>query len=129
MCVCVTAGVLVVGWGGVSGKSIYGEEAATAIAEALAANTTLTSVNLSGECRLEGARKMRAMLVCSLWAVWRGAPGGGIYDEGATAIAEALELNTTIRSIYLGGRVQAFLLESACLTSCCGFDSCKNATD
>ena len=66
----------------VSGNGIGGAGAAS-IAEALALNTTITSVDLGSEC-CDGR-----------------VSANDIGDAGAASIAEALKLNTTITSVDL----------------------------
>ena len=91
------------------------DEGATAIAAALADNRTLTSVDIAGECHPERARthqiKSNTVQYNAHYADWCGRaggmageePGNKIEDDGAMVIAGVLELNTTIRSIDLGG--------------------------
>ncbi len=86
---------------GVSDNRIGGAGAA-AIAEALALNTSIMSLNLAGECRA-GAR-LCGHFYMPRWAYyyWVQTSGdNGIGCAGAAAIAEALKVNTTITSVQM----------------------------
>ena len=89
----------------VSDNGIGGVGAAS-IAEALALNTTITSVNLECECRAGAECCARSFEVCggrcrSVVSVNR------IGGAGAASIAEALKLNTTITSVDIRGECRA----------------------
>ena len=89
-----------------SGNDIRGEGAAS-IAEALKLNTTITSVNLGGECRAgAGVLCARSFEVCG-GRCRSCVSGNGIGGAGAASIAEALKLNTTITSVNLRGECRA----------------------
>ena len=84
-----------------------GDAGAASIAEALASNTTITSVDMSGEVRA-GA----GVLSERSFEAWGGrcrscVSGNVIGGAGAASIAEALALNTTITSVDLGSKCRA----------------------
>ena len=83
-------------WGGGDGvpDNYFGAPGATAIAEALKSNTTITSVDLNGECRACAAMLM-------LTAATLGYTVNCIGAEGTAAIAESLILNTALTSVNL----------------------------
>ncbi len=85
--------------------NVIGDAGAAAIAEALAFNSTITSVNLCCECRayVRTGRVLQRALVHVACGGLVGVPANIICAGGAAAIAEALKLNTTIKRMDLGG--------------------------
>ncbi len=82
-----------------------GVEGAKRLAEALEHNSTLTSLNLDGEChvyvRFEEVLLQGLILFCCLI-------GNSIGVEGAKQVAEALERNNTLTSLHLNCGYHAF---------------------
>ncbi len=88
----------------VSGNRI-GDAGAVSIAEALALNTTITSVDLGCECRAgAGVLCARSFEVCVGGCRFS---GNDIDGVGAAFIAEALKSNTAITSVSLGSECHA----------------------
>ena len=93
--------------GEATGNAI-GADGTTAFAEALMVNKAVTTINLHGACRVVGARARHA---AGPWAAWpwccswaRGAAADNfVGSAGATAIARALRVNKTVRTVWVDG--------------------------
>ena len=86
------------------GASI-GNADAIRLAAALKLNTTITRVDLWGECQA-GVLCARSFEVCG-WRCRSCVSDNGIGGAGAASIAEALKLNTAITSVDLEGECRA----------------------
>jgi hypothetical protein len=75
----------------------FGDAGGTAIAAALRTNTTVTSLNINGECLC--VRPPPPARVCAYMRAW--CAGNGLGADGGAAIAAALGTNTTVTSLNL----------------------------
>ena len=96
-----------------------GDEGAFAIAEALEINTVLTTLELIGLC-LMGLLWTSCLLLIRWFGCIMGETDNDIGDEGAYAIAEALEINTVLTTLNLNGLCLVGLLcGKSCLLLIC----------
>ena len=72
------------------------DDAAKLLSDALKTNTTLTSLNLSGEVEKWKKRGKKDTLV--------GETGNKIGDEGATALSEISKMKAVLREVDLSGK-------------------------
>ena len=83
-----------------------GDAGAVRLAAALKLNTTITRVDLGGECRAGAECSTRSFEVCG-GRCRSCVSGNGIGGAGAASIAEALALNTTITRVDLNCECRA----------------------
>ena len=78
-----------------------GSAGATSLSEALKSNTTITELDLSGECKRE--KIQRTSISKSLFSFLFTSTDNKIGERGAKSLSEALKSNTTLTELDLWG--------------------------
>ena len=74
---------------------------AAAVAEALKVNTGIQTINLAGKLYNCTSTVLLTLKLC--FCAYDGCPGNWIDSDGVAAFVEALEVNTGVHTIHLGG--------------------------